>query len=157
MTASQGKAGERKPRFRLTAQKPLENALLGQVIDYLSAQQARGRIAWFARCNGGGVFNRAGQFLRFYVLYLRGKVPAGKGMADLHGMLSGQSGQSGQSGGKYFALEVKRPGEKPTAEQLAFLEEVRAGGGIAAVVRGYEDVPSLLFGEIDSQRGSADG
>lgn len=153
MTASQvtkGKDGERKPRFRLTAQKPLENALLGQVIDYLSAQQARGRIAWFARCNGGGTFNRAGQFLRFYVLYLRGKVPAGKGMADLHGMLSGQSG-------RYFALEVKRPGEKPTAEQLAFLDEVRAGGGIAAVVRGYEDVPSLLFGEIDSQRGGADG
>lgn len=143
MTASKG--------FRLTAPKPLETALLGQVIDYLSAQQARGRIAWFARCNGGGSFNQAGQFLRFYLLYLRGKAPVGRGMADLHGMLSSQYG------GKYFALEIKRPGEKPTDEQLAFLDAVRAGGGIAAVVRGYEDVPSLLFVEIDSQRGDVGG
>lgn len=143
-------------RFRLTAPVTPESALLGQIIDYLQHQQARGRIAWFARCNGGGVFNRAGQFLRFYVLYLRGHAPAGKGMPDLHGMLSGQSSPSSPSspsGGTYFALEVKRPGEKPTPVQRDFLAAVREGGGIAAVVRGYEDVPSVLFGELDAQRG----
>ncbi len=34
--------------------------------------------------------------------------------------------------GRFYALEVKRPGEKPTDDQLRFLDVVRAMGGAAA-------------------------
>ena len=52
--------------------------------------------------------------------------------------------------GRYFALEVKRLGEKPTDKQLAYLESVRAAGGIA----GWADnVPMALelFGYAPSR------
>ena len=124
--------------FRLAAPMPKESDLQAQIVDYLRAQQARGRIVWFARCNGGTVLSvRQGRrsYTRFYALYLRGAEPASKGMADLHGMFPD---------GRYFALEVKRPGEKPTPEQLAFLAAVRENGGIAAVVHGFEDVARVF-------------
>ena len=128
-----------KPKFRLSAPRALEADVQAQIVDYLRAQQARGRIVWFARCNGGSVLSMhkgRRRFTRFYALYLRGAEPAHKGMADLHGMLPD---------GRYFALEIKRPGEKATPEQQAFLAVVRAGGGIAAVVRGFEEVTRVLW------------
>ncbi len=135
-----GSAPKTAPKpFRLAAPIPRESDIQTQIVDYLRAQQARGRIVWFARCNGGSVLSMhkgRRSFTRFYALYLRGAEPAHKGMADLHGMLPD---------GRYFALEVKRPGEKATPEQQAFLAVVRAGGGIAAVVRGFEEVTRVLW------------
>ena len=128
-----------KAQFRLSAPRALESDIQTQIVDYLRAQQARGRIVWFARCNGGSVLSMhkgRRSFTRFYALYLRGAEPAHKGMADLHGMLPG---------GRYFALEIKRPGEKATPEQQSFLAAVRAGGGIAAVVCGFEEVTRVLW------------
>lgn len=129
--------------FKLTAPPALkEHDLQGQIMDYLKLQQARGRVVWYCRVNSGSV--KAGmRWVRFYLLYLAGRAYTTRGKGDIEGMLPG---------GRYFTLEVKRPGEKATPEQLDFLAAVRDGGGIAAVVRGYEDVPSLLFGEINSCR-----
>lgn len=121
--------------FRLKAPDPSEQDLLGQIVDLLRWRQAQGRVAWFARVNGGGMKDRTGRWLRFYRLYLPNLQPASKGMADLHGMLTG---------GRYFALEVKKPGEKPSPEQDAFLESVRSAGGIAAVVYGVAEIQNLL-------------
>ena len=121
--------------FKLKAPTPSEQDLLGEIVALLRLEQTKGRIAWFARCNGGGMRDRTGRFLRFYQLYLPKATPKSKGMADLHGMLAG---------GRYFALEVKRPGETVTPEQMMFLEAVRAGGGIAAVVHGFEDAARAL-------------
>lgn len=132
--------------FRLKAPQTPESALLRQIVDYLRMMQVRGRVVWFARLNGGSVVAGAGparRFVRFYHLYLRGREPLGQGMADLCGMLPD---------GRYFALEVKRPGEKPSEAQRNFLESVRAAGGIGVVVRGFEDVASVLFGEINPHR-----
>ena len=120
--------------FRLTANRALESALQAQICQWLRAEQARGRVVWFCRVNGG-LARYGRQRIRNYVLHLRGAEPVGKGYADLHGMLSG---------GRYFALEVKRPGETVTPEQMMFLEAVREGGGIAAVVRGFEDAARAL-------------
>ncbi len=128
-----------QPKFRLSAPRALEADVQAQIVDYLRAQQARGRIVWFARCNGGSVLSLhkgRRRFTRFYQLYLRGAEPAHKGMADLHGMLPD---------GRYFALEVKRPGETATPEQQAFLAAVRAGGGLAEVVHGFEEVANVLW------------
>lgn len=124
--------------FRLSAPKPSEQDRLGQIVDYLRHEQARGRVAWFARINGGGMFDRTGRFLRFYWLYLSGKKPAGKGKADLEGQLPD---------GRYFALEVKKPGEKPTPEQVKFLTMVRDNNGLSAVIVDYNEARMALFGE----------
>jgi len=124
-----------QPKFRLSAPRAKESDVQAQIVDYLRAQQARGRIVWFCRVNGG-LAQYGRQRIRNYLLHLRGVEPSGKGYADLHGMLPD---------GRYFALEVKRPGEKATPEQQAFLDVVRAGGGRAAVVRGFEEVDRVLF------------
>jgi hypothetical protein len=120
--------------FRLKAPKPLESALQAQIMDYLAMEQARGRVIWFCRVNSGAV--KFGlRYIRYYLLYLGG-AQSSKGKADIEGMLSE---------GRYFALEVKRPGEQPTDEQVKFLDAVKAGGGIAAVVHGFDDVKKVLF------------
>ena len=125
-------------RFRLTAVNPLEQDIQSQIIEYLRIEQARGRVVWFERSNGGGMKDKTGQLVLFYWLYLRGKIPRSKGKSDLSGMLAG---------GQFFALEVKRGNEKPTKEQLDYLAAVREGGGIAAVVRSFSDAKNVLFAD----------
>ena len=127
------KAGE-----DVNAVNPLEQDIQGQIIDYLRIEQARGRVVWFERSNGGGMKDKTGRVLRFYLLYLRGKIPRSKGKSDLSGMLAG---------GQFFALEVKRGNEKPTKDQIEYLAAVREGGGIAAVVRSFSDAKNVLFGD----------
>lgn len=123
--------------FALAAPAASEQDVLGQIVAYLRYEQARGRVVWFARVNGGGTRDKTGRFLHFYWLYLRGRGPAGKGKADLEGQLPD---------GRYFALEVKKPGETATPAQREFLEIVRAHGGLADVVRGFADARRALFG-----------
>lgn len=129
---------ETAPVYRLKAPKAKEHARQDQIIDYLRALQARGRVVWIARINSGGKLIREGggrRFIRFYQSWLPGALPASKGVADILVMLPG---------GRLMALEVKQPGEKPTPEQRRFLAAVEAGGGLAAVVYGWEDVRTLL-------------
>lgn len=45
---------------------------------------------------------------------------------------------------RLHALELKRQGEQPTDEQIAFLEEVRAAGGQAAWVDNYREAIDVL-------------
>ena len=114
-----------------------EDAVLSQIIDYLRHEQARGRVIWFERSNGGG--GRVGaRWVWFYRLYLRGREPGSNGKADIVGMLPG---------GRFFALEVKQRGKKATADQREYLEAVASGGGIAATVRSFQDAKRELFGE----------
>lgn len=46
--------------------------------------------------------------------------------------------------GKFFAFEVKLPGNKPHALQIANIELIKASGGIAAVVYSLEDVMEVI-------------
>jgi len=59
-----------------------------------------------------------------------------KGIADILGVLPPD--------GKFLAIEVKRPGRKPTERQRQFLEQVEAAGGIALVAYSVEDVAKKL-------------
>ena len=121
--------------FKLTAPRILESDRQAQIIDWLRAEQIAGRVSWFCRVNGGSV-NVGTRWIVNYRLYLRGITkPRSKGYADLHGMLSD---------GRYFAMEVKQPGEKATPDQLIFIASVIAAGGLADVVYGFEDVERLL-------------
>ena len=120
--------------FRLTAPLVLESALQAQIITWLRVEQAQGRVSWFCRVNGG-LARYGQQRVRNYALHLAGQAPSGKGYADLHGMLPG---------GRYFALEVKRPGETATDEQAAFIRAVQRGGGIAEVVTSFDEVAAFF-------------
>ena len=46
--------------------------------------------------------------------------------------------------GTFFALEVKRPGEKPTPIQNAVMEQIHAAGGFAKVVTSFEEAQSVM-------------
>lgn len=53
--------------------------------------------------------------------------------------------------GRFLALEVKRPGGRPTRGQVEFLQAVRAAGGVAAVVDSVAAVEQVLEA-IDSSK-----
>lgn len=125
---------------------PVEAELQCQILEYLSHEQARGRVGWYCRVNSGGAVNTGSGFVRFYMLFLPGHAGRSKGKADIEGLL----GPGSAYPGRYFALEVKSKTGKPTKEQAEFLDATRAVGGIAAVVRSFEDVKSVLFGEVDA-------
>jgi len=126
---------------------PFEAELQGQILEYLAHEMARGRVGWFCRVNGGAV--KAGaDFVRFYELHIPGHAMRSKGKSDIEGMLGNGSAYPG----RYFALEVKRPGGRATLEQREYLAAVREVGGVGATVRSFEDVKSVLFGEIDPAR-----
>ena len=46
--------------------------------------------------------------------------------------------------GRFIAIEVKRPGEKPSALQTAKLEEIRKAGGIAVWVDSLDAAISVF-------------
>lgn len=124
-----------------------ESELQGQILEYLAHEQARGRVGWFCRVNGGAVKVGA-DYVRFYELHLPGHAGRSKGKADIEGLMGNGSAYPG----RYFALEVKSATGRATREQREFLAAVREVGGIGATVRSFEDVRSVLFGEIDPER-----
>jgi len=72
--------------------------------------------------------------------------PYRRGLPDLIGVYRGRA----------LALEVKRPGGKPTPLQEHELSKFAAAGALAAVVTSVEDVKRLI-GEVDGdgQAGAA--
>jgi hypothetical protein len=81
------------------------------------------------RTNSGGMRakNRDGseRFVRFN---------SQEGCADLIVCLNGQ----------FIAVEVKRPGNQPTAKQEAFAERVRRSNGVSIVATSVEDLQRQL-------------
>ena len=67
------------------------------------------------------------------------KAGLGVGSADLVGVLRMPSGI-----GRFFALEIKRVGQKPSPEQLQWAALVRRLGGFVAVVFGVDDSRAAL-------------
>lgn len=61
-----------------------------------------------------------------------------------YGLAIGSSDLIGIVDGRFFALEVKQPGKKPTKEQLQFLGCVRRHGGFAAVVTSVAEARAAL-------------
>lgn len=60
------------------------------------------------------------------------------------GLCPGSADLIGIYDGRFVAMEVKLPGEKPRPDQVAFLEHVRSKGGIAGVVTSVQDALDLL-------------
>lgn len=83
----------------------------------------RGIFAW--RNNSGALPNAEGRPVRF------GK----PGSSDIFGILPG---------GRFLAVECKRPGGKPTATQAVFLESIRVAGGVALVIDDPRELDAFL-------------
>ena len=120
--------------FKLTHPTPSEADIQGEIIEYLRHHPD---VVWVRRLNGGGAHLTGGRWVWFYRLFIRGRVPLdGRGSPDLEAMLQG---------GRYVALEVKRARKRgATPEQTVFLDAVREGGGLSAVVESCEQVIFLL-------------
>lgn len=126
---------------------PFEAELQCQILEYLAHEMARGRVGWFCRVNGGAV-KSGDAFVRFYELHIPGHSGRSKGKADIEGCL----GNGSAFPGRFFALEVKSATGRATREQQEYLAAVREVGGVGATVRSFEDVKSVLFGEMDPHR-----
>lgn len=94
-----------------------ETAIQKDVLDLLRKHP---KVAWAHRFNSaaGQLMYPDGKSSRF----MRFGFP---GMADIMGQLRGS--------GRFLAIEVKRPGEKPTDDQIAFLDAVNGAGGVGFV------------------------
>lgn len=120
------------PRFKLVPDDPLESERQAGIINYLTIEP---RVKFFIRVNGGGRSIKGG-FVWFYRLWIGRREQKGRGVPDIIGQLRD---------GRFFALEVKRPDEKPTPEQAEFLEMVADAGGVSGVVSNWLDARKLLI------------
>lgn len=101
--------------------EPLEKDIQKDILQYL---HIRGFVAW--RQNQGaasGEHNGKKRFFRFCSM---------PGISDVLGIIPPE--------GLFLAVEVKRPGKKPSLEQQMFLDTVRLAGGIAIVATSVDDV-----------------
>lgn len=116
-----------------------ETGLQGSIVDALTHE--RDLVLWR---NANGVYRGYG-----------GRVRAGlpKGSADLVGVLSitvdvhnflGHPGHGPVRFGIFVALEIKRPGEVPEEHQVAWLADVRARGGFAAIVHSIDEARAAI-------------
>ena len=91
------------------------------ILDYL--QRVRHYFCWRNNIGAGQFFTRDGTAR--YASY--GK----KGSGDIIGL---------NHQGRFFSIEVKRPGENPKPHQIDFVNQVVSSGGIAIVAHSLEEV-----------------
>src|SRR5262245_36942321 len=109
---------------------PKERDIQRQLLQWL---RLRGVFCW--RQNSGALVKANGRPIRFN---------GAEGCSDILGLLPGGRFAPPRDYGVPLAVEVKRPGQKPTLKQSAFLEAFRGGGGIAIVATSIGDVESVL-------------
>jgi hypothetical protein len=105
--------------FRVGGMTP-ESRVKAEVLKYLKLRQIK---AWSNP--SGAVRIRPGKFMSFGL----------KGSADILGCLPD---------GRFLAVEVKAPGGRLSPEQRQFLADIKALGGLAAVVRGWKELDQAL-------------
>lgn len=112
--------------FRLKPPEPKESDVLHAIRTALAMHPS---VAWAHRFNtaAGKLVRKNGhsQFMRFGF----------PGCPDFLGQLRD---------GRALAVEVKRPSGRATLEQIAFLDCVKANGGVAVVARSVDDLLEAL-------------
>lgn len=104
-------------KLRMKRPEPLEKDIQSSILDYL---QARNIFCW--KEHSGGIMVDGGT--RYMPIGLKGK-------ADIIGLLRG---------GRFLAIEVKRPSGKVSEDQQFFLNMIKDMGGLAFVARNIDDV-----------------
>ena len=122
--------------------QPSETQITLAIMELLAMHKV---FAW--RANTGGAAYPDGKGGFYHVKF------GFKGVSDIIGLVPGRAIREVSKGvfechphpyGRFFAIEVKRPGGRLTANQAAFLAAVRAHGGIAFVAESVEDVRKEL-------------
>lgn len=100
---------------------PLEKDIQKSILDYLELRHVP---HWRANTGAAWLPGRGGkpQLVRFGF----------RGVSDILGILP--------PSGRWLAIEVKRPGKEPTADQKWFLTMIRDNGGLVIVAHSVEDV-----------------
>lgn len=128
----------RPRRFTLTSDTPLEHDIQSAILAYLAWDK---RIAWAERFNSGAhvatTTDARGQQHRRFIRY------AFPGCSDILGQLVD---------GRFLAIEVKRPGEKPTQKQSDFLSTVANNNGVAIIARSIDDVKTALDASANTNK-----
>lgn len=117
-----GRRQVQRPRY---VERAREADVLHACLDLL---RLRGVVAW--RQNQGAM-KQAGRngrerFIRFAGI---------RGISDIIGVLPD---------GRFLAIECKRPGQRPTPDQLAFLEAVNRAGGLGIVVYDVAELDAAI-------------
>jgi hypothetical protein len=108
-----------------------ESDLVRSCLDWLALHRIK---AW--RMNNTGIFDPVKKIhRRFHGL---------RGVSDILGILPRAAESGEQRFGVFLAIEVKMPGEKPRPEQEAFLNDIRAAGGIALCVHSLRELEEQL-------------
>ena len=122
----------RAPAARQPAQSPrpkpntpLERDVQVGVLAFLRKHPA---VAFVGRLNSGSAMMQDGRPIRFHTL--------GRGAPDIIGAMRLHCA--------WLAIEIKRPGTKPTEDQLAWLEGVRHAGGCAGWTSSIEGAQAIL-------------
>lgn len=73
-----------------------------------------------------------------------GMLPDRNGRMVRYGLGTGSSDLIGwDSSGRFLAIEVKRPGQRATADQSLFLAAVRTAGGLAGVAHSVTEARAI--------------
>ena len=107
--------------------QPQERDILKAIMQLLYSHP---KVAKAWRVNSGTAKYQSGDKTRYV------RMNTAKGMSDIMGILKGS--------GKILALEVKSNSGIVRTHQEEFLQSIRDGGGIAAVVRSVDDVLRIL-------------
>ncbi len=108
-----------KPKLDYTILQPTEADIQKSILDYL---RTRGYFCW--RNNTGmqrSQYDGRERFIRYGLV----------GSGDLLGLTKE---------GRFFSIEVKRPGKKPTPEQIEFMATINQMKGLALVAYNVDDV-----------------
>lgn len=101
--------------------KPLEADVQKQIMQFL-----RYKNVFHYRNNTGAYSDKeSGRYIRF----------GSKGAGDIIAIYPG---------GRYWSIEVKRPGGKLSDDQIEFLLSVRKAGGVGSCVESIEDMHAVL-------------
>jgi hypothetical protein len=72
------------------------------------------------------------------------RINSGSTSHRVKGAPAGTSDLIGWKDGIFVAIEVKKPGKDATPLQQAFLDDVKAAGGISGVARSVEEAVDIL-------------
>lgn len=111
-----------------------ETDIVRACLDWLALHRIK---AW--RMNNTGVYDPVKKIHR--------RFQGLRGVSDILGILP-QTVRLADGGaerfGNFLAIEVKKPGEKPRTEQVDFLQDIQAAGGIALCVHSLHELEEQL-------------